>query len=229
MEEVKKEFFNYRQGIIDMRDSMNKDYIGFRIDQEKQRRELLKYVSATSLAILGLSSFILEKSNNIDYIITALALHSVIVVFVILYFRELIDDEAMGLIKQQDGYNNLSDTTIDVVDKYIQAGDFSVEKFQMFTSELKNLKEIQDLKKENDLLKESRLKRDKNLDYTGEFLVSLFIIATLLILLGVTGIKVSFIDLIISIGLVFYASFSNLISKLVRLISKNVEYIKKII
>ncbi|MBU6500949.1 MAG: hypothetical protein KGI72_04345 [Patescibacteria group bacterium] len=97
--EIAKAFFDYRKGVSNMRNQMNKAYSGYITDNILQRRDLFKYISTVSLAILGLSPFIIEKSQHLNYTIIALLLHIIIIFLIILYLRELLDLEGNELKK----------------------------------------------------------------------------------------------------------------------------------
>lgn len=226
MEDVARQIFEYREGIISLRDELNKDYLKYRTDNVRERRELFKYIATISVAVLGATSFVLEKTNNANYIIVSLVLHAVIILMTVVYFREVIDMEGKELRSQQNRYNAAIKEALNITDSFIRKNDFSMEKTSEFWSKIKESKGAADMEEENKKIEESRKNEEKNLDYFGELIIFLLISATLFMILGSSDFNLNYYELISFIVLILILSFSNFALKFNHLISKFATFLR---
>lgn len=233
-EEIMGVFFDYRKQVVETRDDMNKSYLSYRTDNLLQRRELFKYIATISLGVAGLAPFIIEKSQHINYTIVSLVLHVFIIFLIIVYFRELLDQEGLALEGQQDRYNDFTDESIKLVDKYIEKRDFTIDGLKEFWKEIENSNWSRELNLETEGFKKNREVKNKNLDYFGEIIIFLFANSILFTVLGSVRFHPTIYELSFFVVLIFAMSFfswalrfSKLISFVASFIKKNLSFAKK--
>lgn len=205
---------------------MNKMYLEYKARNIEQHRDFFKYIGTISLAVLGLSSFILERSKYVSYTISSLVLYAFIIFFIVLYLRELLDRENRGLTEEQRKYNLYSDEALTTVDKYINNEKFNLEDLENFWKEIKDSNNARELDIEIKKLREENKKENKDLDYSGEFIISVILTAFLLMILGAIGRSVSAYQLISAVVIILFASFSNPTIRILKIINIIVNFVK---
>lgn len=224
-------FIEQFDSITDLMHEMNKDYVGIRVDNIKQKREFFQHLTILSGAVIGLSSiFGYEKILNILYFQIGFFLNLLFIIVITLYFREILDKEGNDLLAQQDRYNVILDKKREIIDKYLKNRLFTEKDIINYLREVESSEEAQSIKLELDKMEKERNKRlsgKKEMDFSGELFVFLFISASFFIFLSFffkeINLYLLFFIIIFMVGLIFTDSitfFTKYISKLINIFKK---------
>lgn len=224
-----KEFFeflvNEKGSLAKLRNEMNKDLGEKRIEGFRDRRQFLQNIVIASVTLLGLIS-VFATIGGSDIIrtplfITGIGFHLLLVCFATIYIRESIDQDNEGLLKMQDRYGEISESTISLADEYLK--NFYNDKrnvnerWDSYWSELGNLEPVRNLKAENKKLDDERRERLKGttlMEFNGEIIVFLFVGGIFLILLSLTKYYLSTWYILLAFFLLFYVVFTDFLSKI---------------
>lgn len=214
---------------IQLRHEVNKDFADLRISHIKERRGFFIHLTILSGAILGLSKIFLGPLNPY-YFWTGFILFLALIIFILFYMREILDREGEGLQKQQDEFNEIFDERIDIILKYMKDTSINKEKIIKFHQELISSKGASKLAEENKKLREEREKRNRSeapLDFSGEFILFLFVLGTFFIAISLFKYNFPPILLISLVILIFYLTFTDWAIKLTKFISKIITFLTR--
>jgi len=223
-------FIEQMDSTSDLMHEMNKDYVEIRTDNIKQKREFYQHLTVLSGAIIGLSSiFGYEEILNIQYFNIGVFLHLLFIVIITLYFREVLDIEGNELLAQQDRYNIILEERRKIINNYIGKRLFTKEDIiscinEMMSSEgSKSLEsELINMEKE----RKDRLNSIKEMDFSGELFISLFIFASFFIFISFFFKEIGFSFFIFAIILILVLIFTDSITFFIKKISKLINLLK---
>ena len=145
---------------------------------------------------------------------------------VALYFREILDREGSALLGQQDRYNNIFDKRIKIISRYVEGRLFTKDGIMNYLKETESSGEAKSIKLEVDKMNEARIARlsgNKEMEFSGEIFMSLFIFASSFVFLSFFFEEVNFylllLIIILVIGLIFTDSVTFGIKKISKLIN----------
>lgn len=225
-------FIEQFDSTTDLLHEMNKDYVGIRVDNIKQKREFFQHLTILSGAVIGLSSiFGYERILNILYFQIGFFLNLLFIILITLYFREILDKEGNGLLSQQDRYNVILDKKRKIIEKYLKNRLFTEKDILNYLQEVESSEEAQSIKSELNEMERGRIERlsgkKQEMDFSGELFTFLFIFASFFIFLSFffkeINLYLLFFAIIFMDGLIFTDSitfFTKKISKLINFIKK---------
>ncbi len=139
-----------------------------------QKRTLFKTIIELSVGII-IAPHLLGIAQNKSLYFVGIAILSVLILFIVLLFREIIDIDFQGLQKSEDDMVKVLERKIELVEKYINGRVFTYQKNKELFAEIINTPEAKKLSELDTQLKNDRDKRDGlPKDYTGELVMFLF-------------------------------------------------------
>lgn len=218
-----------RNVTADLRNQMNKDLGEKRIDNLNQKREFFKHLTLLIGIILGLSTVVRPELLNSTYFLVGIALNVLVILLVNLYIRETLDRDGEELQFLQDKYNEVTDESISLLEKYInQYPDLDNDKLKKYDQESRNLKGVNILLEEHEgLSKERKNRSNQFMDFSGELCSFLFFLGTCFIVLSIIGRTLSYCGLGVLIICVFYVTFSDGFFRIIYPVNRVALFLKK--
>lgn len=203
---------------------LRKDFRDLQIRNLEQRRGLWSYIPGFSAAIISLSVQAINYAER-SYIITGLLLHLVVIFFVLSYLREKLDQDANGLEVLRHKYCQIIDQQDVLLLQSINKGEYTTNAINEYVTKLKNSPDLNKLDQEYEEAQMNWQIKSKQLDYSSETAIALFVIATFFILASI--LKWHFLPLNLSFILMFIiilcfnstaTIFTSLINKIINLV-----------
>lgn len=238
-EELLAHFIKERDGMAEFRDELNRDFSEQKIDIIKEKRVFYQNILIASTTLLGLASVFSSFSNSgiyLPYLLFGLGLHLGVICVVVMYLREVLDQELEGLTNSHDRYAKILQTHILLLEQYQNAvsqaePEMSIEKTLLaYTDELQKHSTIAALKAENDLYdqqREERMGGGSYLEFYGEIISFLFITGSAFVLLAISGEQFSKKSIAIGLLLSFLISFTDFLTKYSKLLFHTLTFLKK--
>ena len=240
---TQKEFINYlmkeRDDCVSLRDEMNFDMGGKRIDTIREKRTFFQNIAIASATLLGLASVFSSLNEAIypPYLYIGLGFHLIVICLVVIHLRVVLDKDLEGLTAGQDRYGNIMQDNISLIETFIEQtikeniGDASViSTFKGYQDKLLGLKSVGDLKAENKQLDESRKRRmsgEEQMEFYGEIITFAFILGASFIVLAINGQRIDSLYLTLVILFIFLFTFTDFINPIFKNIFKVLTFLRK--
>lgn len=220
-----------RDASAEFRDELNHYFVEKRFANIAQKKDYYKHLSLLSGIIIGLSSLVKPELLTTPYFLFGILTQILLIVFISLYVRESIDKEGSDLLKEQDKYNGYINEKLNLVDEYIKkisGDDFNENTASEYLHKHNELGAREALQKEVGELEKKRENRDSEpLDFTGEFFAFLFSIGTFLIGLSILEIVLPWWGLVLSLLIIYYATFGDTFMLIMKPISAIAQKLKR--
>ena len=175
-EDYQKVLENALASASQLEKEMSEKALDLTFDNTYQKREYNKHITTISVAVLGLAPVLADHVKIHSYYYTAIAVLIFEILFLIIRLREELDSDQNGLMKIPRGENPFV-KAVDTSRKYLLM-DKTEENAASFSSEIQKLRE--DAQARLDASGTS-----ERLDYTLEFIISLFFISILFLLFSI--------------------------------------------
>ena len=232
-------FMSERKKTTKLSHEMTSDLVEKRISIMKDRRTFLQNVALASATILGLSAAFTNFNTRFDLLIWGLTGHLVVIGIIILYLRQVFDDELEGLLKDQDRWNKQLREQIDLSERYVgtliekanSKKDVNVD--ELFTNYLEShnsLPSIATIRKEFrdlDEKRELRLVGKEQMEFYGEVISFFFILSSALIISSFSKLELTWQYITIGILGVFLVTFTNFLSVFLELLFRFLTHAQK--
>lgn len=222
----------YLDILQNIQDTLNKDYTDLRIKNIIQKRDFYYKLIISSGTILGITKFSDQiKIQNPNYFNIGVGLFLILTIFILLYIRECLDRDSVGLKQQQDDSNILLDKQKLSVRKYATTGILTEESLHKYLERFKSSEVYNEAQKMRESLSEKRTKKLKKNDFvecTAAFVLSLFIIASFFVILSLTEQQLDLKYISASIILIVCLTFLDTTKFLILSISKFFNSLKQI-
>lgn len=228
-----------RDEIAQFRDELNRDHVEKKIGIIKEKRVFYQNVLIASATLLGLasafSSFGEGTRVTLSYLLVGLGLHLGVICIVVMYLREVLDQELEGLTNGQDRYTKILQDRIALSEKYQQIVcdneniDVQATLLQ-HGEEIKAHPTIVNLKEENDKHDQDREKRmggNSYMEFYGEIISFLFITGSAFVLLAISGYHPIYEFIGIGVLLCVLVSFTDFLSKNTKPIFRVLTFLKR--
>ncbi len=214
-----------------LRDASNKDIGSKLILIINQRREFFWRAATLALGLSGGLTFFYNKTVHKEFFYLSLFFFGLVVIYAIVWTREVLDSDGNDLQKLQDKYNTAFKEKIDLINE--QAKEIYQTNPQEFITnyfnKLKQMSSVPSLMEEFEQVDKARRNRDKQVqDYSGEIFVFLFFCGLLFLIFSLIWIQISILLMLSSVLLIFGISFSDNLLKIVRSISKIADKLNKV-
>jgi hypothetical protein len=144
------------------------------VDNLKQRREFIKHITLITLGILAFAPLFQEKVKIHLYFNIGLILEFFVIFLALIRLREELDKEGNDLQKQSINSSKI-DEMLDLVREYI-IKDLTEENYQEWFAKRKALQSS---------LRKKDIRKNENMDYFIEFILSVLILGIALILASI--------------------------------------------
>jgi hypothetical protein len=194
-----------------------------------EKREWFKHFTTLSSAVIGLLILFQNQAINHLYLFVGIILNLFLVIFILSFLRDTLDKESMDLQKLIDRYSTLVDNQKVLISKYFAKDNLKYEDIQQYFSESANSNDVKELQNSIEENKKKIGNRDKQfLDYTGEFIIFIFITGLFFIILAfipnlLNGQNRLYILLVVFIFLI--AAFFNFHSLIMKPINKTANFV----
>lgn len=242
---TKEDLLLYFRGELDeitqFRNELNRDHAEQAIAVIKEKRVFFQNILLASATILGIASVFSSLSSNSTthiyspYLFTGLGLHLGVICIVVMYLREILDQELQGITDNQDRYNKIIQMKILLTEKYAStvAGASQLvigETLRSYFKELETDPLSLSLERENNFYHEQREDRISGrtyLEFYGEIISFFFITGSAFIILAISGRQFS--TKIILIGLLFFflISFTDFLTKRTKWLFRVLTFLRK--
>lgn len=207
---IRQQFIQRRRTFSNLNNEILKDYFDIQSRNIFQNQEFLKHISLISVAILSLSGLFIGKAIILKYFIAGVFLHLLIIFLVLSYLRETLDIKINSLQEEKDDCANIVRDQINLIDRYLEKEKLTEKIYEEYLS---NPIFTNDSKKiEKKVLGKEKQRKDKQsqpLNYFKEFIIFLFVAASLLIFISLIEFDLNIWVIILTILFLLILSFSS--------------------
>lgn len=193
-----------------------------------QHRELLKHFTWIFVTVLAVVISAKYKVLDTEYFYYGVGIYIIDLIFTLTYLREALDNDGLGLLKQQDKFETMYYEKKEIISKYLNQGYVDKNSYMAYLEEVKNSEGAKTSRKDYDDRKEDIKNRDKqSLEYLFEFIIFLFITGSFFLGNSFLNIKIELYQLVLIIIMFGFLSFADYAKALSQTIGKVIMWIKR--
>ncbi len=197
-----------------------RDFLNQIISNINQRRSFYQHITIIILGFAGLSFFI-ENTYNATYFKLGLIILFLTVFLILIWLKEVLDSDKMGLEKLAQKYREISQEKMDLIVKYLEK-PFTEGIEQSYIKESQELPLYKKLKLDYD--RDRMLEQNKKIvvmDFFGEVVIFLFATGVILLFIAVFFPKANiFIVLAVIVATFCFTMQDGIVTKISGIISK---------
>lgn len=220
---------NQLEKISDIHEKMNLHFIDIMHDYQKEHREFLKYLAIISAGAAALAPQVLDLVSSDSRIyfyvgVLILVLTAIVSVAYIVSSIELnIDVLLKGLNERNEEIDQMRQSKMD----FVSSKDYSQENFLKMVSRDNEIFEILKSKKEQN---KPKVKKFKQMNYVSEYVIFFFTLGVSFLLLSITNIHASNLQIVIYCVIVFFLInlFSSISNKIFVWLGMPMDLVKNI-
>lgn len=224
-EKIRNWMFEDFKGTQDLQEKISDKIFDLVIRNTIYRRDYYTHITTLAVAILGFSVIMLNKNGILTgYLITGIILFLFLIVLLVSHLREILDEDQKGLDKQNEEYKELLETKKNIYIKYL-SNSLTPNALQLCQKELRESPRMVEFSKAVQRFENQRKLRYQRLNYTGEFIILLFITGIFFVLFAILNHRLKWFELSLSLLILIIISFSDLSKFVVSFINKIVYFI----
>lgn len=209
---------------IESNSKSEKEFRDRRMAVEDQRRDYLKFLIILIVTIIG-SSYFLQISHSNELYFSGVILFVLIIVLIILYLRETIDEEGNAMQKLLSNSKLEHNQQISLVFKYMEQGKYTDDDVRNYFKEYSELPQVKRIKEEMKLVDVNS--NQSPLEYFGELICFVFLSGLFLILGSVKPDYFNWIFILSGEICILFISCGNTAKFIIGLFSKFADYLVK--